>query len=218
MSKEIAPTESTRLKRLPKRGSFDRETINGILDEGLVCHVGFTVGGRSIVIPTGYARALDKLLIHGSSASRMMRSLAAGIDVCVTVSIIDGLVLARSAFHHSVNYRSVMIFGTAVVTSDRDEKIEALRLFTEHMVPGRWNDVRWPNDLELKATTVLSLPIDEASAKVRTGGPVDDDKDYELDVWAGVIPVQLLAGDPIPDERIKTEVGVPEYAVSYRRY
>lgn len=218
LSKEIVPTESTRLKRLPKRGSFDRGTINRILDEGLVCHVGFAVDGKTFVIPTGYARAGDKLVIHGSSASRMMRSLSDGIDVCVNVSIIDGLVLARSAFHHSVNYRSVVIFGTAALISDRDEKIEALRLFTDHMVPGRWNDVRWPNDLELKATTVLSLPIDEASAKVRTGGPVDDDEDYELDVWAGVIPIQQLAGDPVPDDRLKTEVEAPDYVLSYRRH
>ena len=217
MNKEIAPTESTRLKRLPKRGSFDRETINSILDEGLVCHIGFVVDGKPVVIPTGYARAGDDLVIHGSSASRMMRSLAAGIEVCVTVSIIDGLVLARSAFHHSVNYRSVVVFGRAAVVSDRDEKIEALRLFTEHMVPGRWNDVRWPNEVELKATTVLSVPIAEASAKVRVGGPVDDIEDYGLDVWAGVIPVELKAGEPIPDDRLRPSANVPEYAVSYRK-
>ena len=217
MSKEIARTELTRLKRLPKRGTFDRETINSILDEGLVCHVGFVVDGKPVVIPTGYARIDDDLVIHGSSASRMMRSLAAGIDVCVTVSIIDALVLARSAFHHSVNYRSVMVFGTATLISDREEKIEALRLFTEHMVHGRWSDIRWPNELELKATTVLSLPIDEASAKVRLGGPVDDDEDYELEAWAGVIPVELKAGDPMPDDRLKSSVDVPEYVANYRR-
>lgn len=170
MTSTIQQTELTRIRRLPKRGVYDRETIYSILDEGFVCHVGFAIDGKPFVIPTGYARIGDNLVFHGSSASRMMRNIADGIDVCVTVTLLDGLVLARSAFHHSMNYRSVVVFGKALVIEDADEKMNALEAFTEHVVPGRWNEVRWPNELELKATTVLSLPIEEASAKVRTGG------------------------------------------------
>jgi len=217
MSKEFVPTERTRVRRLPKRGSFDRETIYSILDEGFVCHVGFTVNGQTFVIPTGYARRDDTLLIHGSSASRMMRSLSGGIDVCVNVTLLDGLVLARSAFHHSVNYRSVVIFGKARLLEDPGEKLEALYAFTEHIVPDRWRDIREPNELELKATTVLALPLEEASAKIRTGGPVDDEEDYALDTWAGVIPLELKAGEPVADERLKNGIAAPEYVSNYRR-
>ena len=217
MSKQFAPTERTKVKRIPKRGSFDRETIYSILDEGFVCHVGFTANGQTFVIPTGYARRDDTLLIHGSSASRMMRNLAGGIDVCVTVTLIDGLVLARSAFHHSVNYRSVVIFGKAKLVEDENEKIEALYAFTEHIVPNRWNEIREPNELELKATTVLSLPLEEASAKIRTGDPVDDDEDYALDVWAGVIPLKTQAEKPRDDSKLKTGIAAPEYIANYKR-
>jgi hypothetical protein len=217
MGKEIIQTERTRVRRIPKRGVYERETINRILDEAFVCHVGFTVEGKTFVIPTGYARAGDVLLIHGSAASRMMRNLANGIDVCVTVTLIDGLVLARSAFHHSVNYRSVVIFGNAKLVSDEAEKREALRLFTEHVLPNRWDEIREPNELELKATTVLSLPIEEASAKIRTGGPVDDEEDYEMNVWAGVIPLKIKADAPENDARLKNEIAPPEYALNYKR-
>lgn len=217
MGKEIIQTERTTVKRIPKRGVYERETINQILDEAFVCHVGFTVEGKTFVIPTGYARDGDNLLIHGSAASRMMRNLANGIDVCVTVTLIDGLVLARSAFHHSMNYRSVVIFGKAKLVEDEAEKREALRRFTEHIIPSRWDKIREPNELELKATTVLQLPIEEASAKIRTGGPVDDEEDYEMNVWAGVIPLKIKADAPENDARLKDGIAPPDYAVNYQR-
>ncbi len=217
MSKELAQTDRTKVKRLPKRGNFDRETIYSILDEGFVCHVGFTAHGQTFVIPTGYARHGDTLLIHGSAASRMMRNLAGGIDVCVTVTLLDGLVLARSAFHHSVNYRSVVVFGKAKLIEDEQEKLEALYAFTEHIVPNRWNDIREPNELELKATTVLALPLEEASAKIRTGDPVDDAEDYEMDVWAGVIPLKIKAEKPEDDKLLKEGISAPDYVLNYER-
>lgn len=214
---QIGVTDRTRLRRLPKRGTFDRETIYSILDAGFVCHVGFAVDGKPFVIPTGYARIGGRLVIHGSAASRMMRELSAGIDICVTVTLIDGHVLARSAFHHSMNYRSVVIFGIARTLTAEDEKMEALKALTEHIVPGRWPDVRRPNALELKATTVLTLPIEEASAKVRTGGPIDDEEDYEMDVWAGVLPLTLETGPPIADERLKNGTPIPDHVSGYLR-
>lgn len=217
MSKEFVPTERTKVKRLPKRGNFDRETIYSILDEGFVCHVGFTANGQTFVIPTGYARRDDTLLIHGSAASRMMRNLAGGIDVCVTVTLIDGLVLARSAFHHSVNYRSVVIFGKAKLVEDENEKLEALYAFTEHIVPNRWNEIREPNELEIKATTVLTLPLEEASAKIRTGDPVDDAEDMNLDVWAGIIPLKIQAEKHKDDSQLKDGISAPDYVVNYER-
>jgi nitroimidazol reductase NimA-like FMN-containing flavoprotein (pyridoxamine 5'-phosphate oxidase superfamily) len=213
----IKQTERTRLRRLPKRGVFDREIVYSILDAGMVCHVAFAIDGTPFVIPTGYARIGDLLVIQGSSASRMLRSLAGGIDVCVTVTLLDGLVLARSAFHHSVNYRSVIVFGKAMVVDDDTQKMKALEAFTEHVIPRRWRDVRGPNELELKATTVLSLPIDEASAKVRTGGPVDDEEDYELGVWAGVLPLVLTPGEAVADERLDRGIETPSYVLTYKR-
>src|SRR5438128_943944 len=188
---KLTQTARTTLRRLPQRGALDRESINQILDEGFICHAGFAVEGQPFVIPTGYARVADKLIIHGSQASRMLRTVGQGIDVCVTVTLIDGLVLARSAFHHSMNYRSVVVFGRATVVDDGDEKVQALRSLSEHMVRGRWDDVRTPNEEELRLTTVLALPLLEASAKVRTGPPLDDEEDYEMPVWAGVIPLRL---------------------------
>ena len=217
MSSQFKPTERTKVKRLPKRGNFDRACVYSILDEGFVCHVGFTVNGQTFVIPTGYARSGDTLLIHGSAASRMMRNLADGIDVCVTVTLLDGLVLARSAFHHSVNYRSVVIFGKAKLVEDENEKLEALYAFTEHIVPNRWNEIREPNELELKATTVLSLPLEEASAKIRTGDPIDDAEDYEMEVWAGVIPLKIKAEKPEDDALLKEGISAPDYVVNYER-
>lgn len=210
-------TERTIVKRIPKRGDYDRETINAILDEAFICHVGFVVDGQPYVIPTGYARIGDELFIHGSAASRMLRSIAEGIDVCVTVTLIDGLVLARSAFHHSMNYRSVVILGKAEVVSDTDEKNKALEAFTEHVIPGRWAEVRWPTDLELKATTVLRLPITEASAKIRTGDPVDDDEDYSMDVWAGVLPLTLRPGEPVADAKLRPDIAPPDPVTKYSR-
>jgi len=217
MNNDIVQTSRTKLKRLPSRGAYDRETINAILDEAFICHVGFVVDGQPYVIPTGYARIGDDLYIHGSAASRMMRSLAEGIDVCVTVTLIDGLVLARSAFHHSMNYRSVGILGKAEMVTDADEKNKALEAFTEHIIPGRWAEVRWPTELELKATTVLRLPITEASAKIRTGDPVDDDEDYSMNVWAGVLPLALTPGSAIADENLNAGIEIPEYVTNYKR-
>ncbi len=215
--KKFAQTKRTTLKRLPKRGVYDRELINAILDEGFICHVGFVVESQPFVIPTGYARVDEQLLIHGSQASRMLRSLAQGIDVCVTVTLLDALVLARSAFHHSINYRSVVIFGQATVVTEREAKLAALRALSEHMIPGRWDEVRRPSEQELKATSVLALPLLEASAKVRTGPPIDDEEDYQLSVWAGLVPLRLQAGDPIADPRLPQGIAVPNYARDYQR-
>ena len=213
----LLQTERTKLKRLPKRGHFDRETVYRILDEGFICHVGFAPEGQPFVIPTGYARVDDRLYIHGTQASRMLRTLSGGVDACVTVTIIDGLVLARSAFHHSMNYRSVVVFGRATLIEDREEKMAALVALSEHFVRGRWAEVREPTEQEFRATTVLSLPLVEASAKIRTGPPLDDEEDYAMSVWAGVVPLKLEAGDPIKDPRLPDGIAVPEYARKYKR-
>ena len=217
MNDQIIQTNRTKLKRLPKRGHFEREIIYQILDEAFICHVGFVVNGQPFVIPTSFARIDDRLVIHGSAASRMMRNLSEEIEVCVTVTLIDGLVLARSAFHHSMNYRSVVVFGKAQIINDEDEKNKALEALTEHIVPGRWVQIRWPTKNELKGTTVLSLSLDEASAKIRTGNPVDDEEDYELDVWAGVLPLNLTIGKPVSDERLKNGIPVPPNIANYSR-
>ncbi len=199
------------MKRLSKRASYERKIIYQILDEGFVCHVGFVVDGQPIVIPTAYGRAEDILYIHGSVASRMLRALADGIQICVTVTLIDGLVLARSAFHHSMNYRSVVVFGIASRVEDLAEKLRALRAFSEHVMPSRWAEVREPNDAELKQTLVLQLPLTEASAKIRSGPPIDDETDYNQPVWAGELPLSLVAGEPIADSRLLPGVEVPAY-------
>lgn len=196
---EIAVTERTRVRRLAKRASYDVATIHAILDEAMICHVGFVAGGKPVVIPTIHWRDGDRLYVHGSAASHMLRNLRDGVDACVTVTLLDGLVLARSAFHHSMNYRSVVIFGKATEVTDREEKLRALEKLVEHIVPGRSAIVRAPNESEVRQTLVLSLPIEEASAKIRTGGPIDDDEDYALPVWAGVVPVTLVKGEPIED-------------------
>lgn len=214
---DFAPTERTQVKRLPKRGKYDRETVHSILDAGFVCHVGFSVDGQPFVIPTNYGRSGDTIYLHGSAASRMLRTLSGGVPVSVTVTLVDGLVLARSAFHHSVNYRSVVILGTARLVEDPAEKMEALRVFTEHVMKGRWDDVRQPTEQELKATTVLVLPLEEVSAKVRTGGPLDDEPDYTLPVWAGVLPLETVAKEPVPDPQRKNEPSLPNYMKNYRR-
>jgi nitroimidazol reductase NimA-like FMN-containing flavoprotein (pyridoxamine 5'-phosphate oxidase superfamily) len=211
------PTERTTLKRLPKRGEYDHAAVFAILDEAFICHVGFIVDGKPVVIPTSYCRVGDDIYIHGSAASRMLRSLEQGIDVCVTVTLIDGLVLARSAFHHSINYRSVVIFGKANVVDDAGEKTRALHAFTEHVVPGRWEEVRPPDENELRATLVLKLPLAEVSAKVRTGPPIDDDEDYKLAVWAGVVPLKLIADAPVIDDRVPAGIEAPDYVREYSR-
>jgi nitroimidazol reductase NimA-like FMN-containing flavoprotein (pyridoxamine 5'-phosphate oxidase superfamily) len=214
---DFPQTQRTTLKRLPKRGVYDRELVYRILDEGFICYVSFAVDGQPFVIPTGYARVDDQLFIHGSQMSRMLRTLAQGVEVCVAVTLIDGLVLARSAFHHSVNYRSVVVFGRAAMVEEREAKLAALFAFSEQVIPGRWNDVRKPTEQELKATTVLSLPLVEVSAKVRTGPPIDDDEDYALNVWAGVLPLKLVAGEPLNDPRLPQGIEPPAYTLKYRR-
>jgi len=195
---DFTPTPRTQVKRLPKRGVYERDQIYAILDEGFICHVGFVADGQPYVIPTNYARRGDEILIHGSAASRMLRAAAAGIDVCITVTLVDGLVLARSAFHHSVNYRSIVILGRARTLGDPAEKLDALRCFTNHIVPGRWDEIRPPTDPELKATEVLAVPLTEVSAKVRQGPPIDDEEDLALPVWAGVVPLRSVHEAPIP--------------------
>ena len=214
MTATIPVTDRTKVRRLAKRGSYDRETIHAILDEALVCHVGFVVDGAPVVIPTIHWREGDRLYLHGSAASRMLRSLKDGVDACVTVTLVDGLVLARSAFHHSMNYRSVVVFGKAEVV-EGEEKLRALDALVEHVVRGRSRELRPHKEIELKQTLVLALPLDEASAKIRTGGPVDDEEDYALPIWAGVVPLKLTAGEPVADVGVVVEA--PEYARQYGR-
>jgi hypothetical protein len=209
------PTANTTLKRLPARGAFERDTVNAILDAAFICHVGFVVNGQPFVIPTSYARIGDELFIHGSAASRMLRNLSEGIPVCVTVTLLDGLVLARSAFHHSINYRSVMVFGTAQLVTDEQAKFDALKAFTEHIIPGRWPEIRGPNAQELKATTVLALPLREASAKIRTGPPKDDNEDMAIPVWAGVLPLTVTPGEPMADPYLPDAIALPEHVKRY---
>jgi nitroimidazol reductase NimA-like FMN-containing flavoprotein (pyridoxamine 5'-phosphate oxidase superfamily) len=217
MPQPSAPSARTRLVREADRAVYDRAAAYKILDEGFICHVGFVVDGQPFVIPTGYGRVDDNLYIHGSAASRMLRRVDEGIAVCVTVTLLDGLVLARSIFNHSMNYRSVVILGTARAVNDPKEKLEALRLLSEHILPGRWVESRQPNEKELKATSVLRLPIEEFSAKVRQGPVVDDEEDYAFPTWAGVIPLTMVAGEPIDDARLMPGVRVPEYARDYTR-
>lgn len=210
----IPITDRTQVRRLASRGQYDRATIHAILDEALICHAGFVVDGSPMVIPTIHWREGDTLYVHGSVASRMLRTLQGGVDACVTVTLVDGLVLARSAFHHSMNYRSVVVLGKAREVTG-DEKLAALTSLVEHVVRGRSAEVRAPNEKELRQTLVLALPLDEASAKIRTGGPVDDEDDYALPVWAGVVPLKLTPSEPVTDEGVTAEV--PEYASHYRR-
>ncbi len=207
-------TPRTKLRRVPSRGAHDRETIDAILDEALICNLGLVHDGRPVVVPTLHARIGDEVFIHGSSASRMIRALQAGVEACLTVTLVDGLVLARSAFHHSINYRSVVLYGTATAVTDTEEKERALEAFTEKLVPGRWADVRWPTVKELKGTAALSLPITEGSAKVRTGPPVDDDEDYALETWAGVVPMRTQTLAPEADPRLPDGIATPRYVSS----
>ena len=203
--------------RLAKRASYDSEQIYSILDEGLVCQVAYVENGKPMMIPTGYCRIEDKLYIHGSVGSHFMRSLADGRDVCISVSLLDGLVLARSAFHHSVNYRSVVIFGQAELITDEQEAWDALEAFTEHVIKGRWAEVREPDAFEMKKTMVLAFSLEKASAKVRVGNPSDDEEDYELPVWAGVLPLKQVAQAPITDPLMRHQTPVPDYVANYSR-
>jgi nitroimidazol reductase NimA-like FMN-containing flavoprotein (pyridoxamine 5'-phosphate oxidase superfamily) len=211
------PTERTRVVREAHRGAYDRETIYKILDEGFVCHVGFAIDGQPFVIPTLFARVGDAIYFHGSAASRMLRNVAEGVSVCITVILTDGFVLARSVFNHSINYRSVVALGKVTLVNSPEEKLEALGAFTEKIIPGRWNDARQPNEKELKATSILRLPLTEVSAKIRSGPVEDDAADYALPVWAGIIPLALTPGAPVRDERCDPAIPTPAYAAHYRR-
>ena len=217
MSETQMPTARTRVVREAHRGIYDRETVYRILDEGFVCHVGFIAEGQPFVIPTSYGRKDANLYIHGSAASRMLRQMKDGAPVCVTVTLLDGLVLARSVFNHSMNYRSVVILGRATLVDDPEEKLTALRVLSEHILPGRWADARQPNERELKQTSVLRVPIEEFSAKVRTGPPIDDEEDYSFPTWAGVLPLEMRAGAPINDSKLDPGREAPLYAKSYSR-
>jgi uncharacterized protein len=213
---ELRPTPRTTAHRMKKRASYEREVVNAILDQALVCHLGFVADGAPFVLPTLHARIGDKVYVHGSSKNHMLRTAAAGGEICLTVTLIDGLVLARSAFHHSVNYRSVVIIGRAAEVTDPDEQMAAMRALVEHVTPGRWEGTRKPRRNELDASMVLALPITEASAKVRTGGPLDDEADYALPFWAGVIPLRMQALAPIPDARLTPGIALPRHVADYR--
>ena len=217
MAERVPVTDRTRVIREANRAVYDRDAIYKILDEGFVCHVGFALEGQPFVIPTMYARVGDWLYFHGSAASRMLGGASSGNPVCITVTLLDGLVLARSVFNHSMNYRSVVALGQAVLVDDPVEKLAALEAFTQKLIPGRWSDARQPNGKELKATSVLKLPLNEVSAKVRTGDVEDDADDYALRVWAGVIPLRLTADPPIRDARCEASIPTPAYAANYRR-
>ena len=213
----LPPSARTTVKRMPRRACYDRAVINAILDEGLVCHLGFTVDSQPYVLPTIYARDGEQILIHGSAASRMLRNLRSGIPACATVTLIDGLVLARSAYHHSMNYRSVVILGIAAEICEQSDKLEAMRTIINHIVPGRWDDVRSPSEAEIRATMVLSMPLSEVSAKVRTGPALDEEEDYELTTWAGELPLSLDAHGPVADPRLPQGIQMPSYVRFYRR-
>ncbi len=211
------PSDRTRIRRLPDRGAYERPVIDAILDEGLVCHLGFALDGQPFVIPTIHGRVDDVVYVHGSAASRMLRHLRDGVPACLTVTLVDGLVLARSAFHHSMNYRSVVLLGAAAMVESIDERMAGLRAIVEHVVPGRWSEVREPNLVELRRTMVLRLPIVEASAKIRTGGPIDDEEDYALPCWAGELPFRLTGAPLIPDARLTAGITPPSCVTDYWR-
>lgn len=214
--REFSRTEKSNVKRLSKRGFYDRETIYKILDDGIICHVSFIINGQPFIIPTAYARVADDLYIHGAKSNQMMNALNSGADACIAVTLLDGYVLARSAFHHSMNYRSAVLFGKGRIVEDKEEKLMALKAFSEHLITGRWADARNPNDKELSATIVLKFSIEEASAKIRTGPPVDDKEDYKSsNVWAGVVPFQLRVGEPIADEKLKKNIPLPGYLLEF---
>lgn len=210
-------TNRNRVKRRPKRGSYDRSVIYKIIDEALICHVGFVQDDQPFVIPTIHARIDDNIILHGSRVSRFLKHIGSGNEVCVTITILDGIVLARSVFHHSMNYRSVVLFGKGKTIEAKEDKLKALDAVTGHIMPGRWHDARRPNRKELNATTVVAIPIEEASAKIRTGPPVDDLEDYELPIWAGVLPIRQKAASPEKDPKLSSTVAVPDYVINYGR-
>lgn len=212
-----APTSRTKVRRLAKRGSYDKAVVHSILDEGLLCHVGFSVEDQPYVIPTLYARAGERLYLHGSAVSRMLKTLAEGVDVCVTVTLVDAYVLARSAFHHSMNYRSVVVLGRAQLVTDDAERMDALRILTNHIIPNRWEEVREPNELEMRQTAVLRLPLEEVSAKIRSGEPKDDEEDYALPVWGGIVPVSTQVGQPVGDGRVRPDAPAPDLSRFVRK-
>ena len=207
----LSTTEKTKVNRLAKRGFYDKATIYNILDEGIICHVSFILNDEPFVIPTAYVRVNDNIYIHGAKTNQMLNAINDGSSVSIAVTLLDGYVLARSAFHHSMNYRSVVMFGRGKIVEEKVEKIGALKAFTEHILPGRWADVRKPTEKELFATSVLKFPIVEASAKIRTGPPIDDKDDYDMSVWAGVIPIKTVYGEAIKDDKLKKEISVPDY-------
>jgi uncharacterized protein len=204
-------TTRNKVKRLPERGHYDAATIYPIVDAALICHVGFAIDGQPFVIPTLHARQGDTILLHGAKGSRMLRHIQSGGEVCITVTLIDGIVLARSVFHHSINYRSAVLFGTGAVIDDEQARVQALAIFTERLIPGRWQDARQPNAIELKQTTIVAVPIASASAKLRSGPPGDEAEDYDLPVWAGVLPLRQIAGTPLADPQLKSGVEIPDY-------
>jgi nitroimidazol reductase NimA-like FMN-containing flavoprotein (pyridoxamine 5'-phosphate oxidase superfamily) len=214
---DFEKTPHTRIRRMPERGHYDSETIYRIVDEALICHIGFIDEGRPFVIPTIHARTGDTLLLHGAKASRLLKHVQAGNELCATVTLLDGLVMARSVFHHSMNYRSAVMFGKGRLIENEVDQWDALRVLTEHIMPGRWDDARQPNEIELSATTIVALDIEQASAKIRTGPPGDDDEDYALDVWAGVLPIASHIGQPVDDPKRTHDVDVPDYIARYWR-
>ena len=214
---DFPKTRLNQIKRMPKRGHYDRETIHQILDEALICHVGFVENNQPYVMPINFARIGDAILLHGAQSSRLLKYIEAGHPVCVEVALVDGLVLARSAFNHSVNYRSVVVFGTGRVVDNNKDKMAALEAITEHLIPGRWREARLPTQKEMNAVSVVSIEMDLASAKVRSGPPIDDTADYAIPIWAGVLPLQETALDPIRDELMTQDIPVPEYVVKYSR-
>jgi len=210
-------TDINRVRRVPQRGHYDKETIYAIVDDALICHVGMVENGRPFVIPTIHARQGDNILLHGATTSRMLKHIACGNDICITITHLDGLVLARSVFHHSMNYRSAVLFGKGHLIENTAAKMEALKIFTEKLIPGRWDDARIPNAKETKATHIVSIPIESASAKIREGGPGDDEEDYALDVWAGILPMRAVFGELTADERLKEGVLLPAYLADYAK-
>ena len=211
----FAKTDLNRVKRVPDRGHYDKETIYPIIDEAYICHVGFVVEERPFVIPTIHARQGDTLLLHGATTSRMLKTIQQGNPICITITLLDGLVMARSVFHHSMNYRSAVLFGQGHIIDDPEAKMEALYTFTEKLIPGRWDDARQPNATETKATSIIAGPIDSASAKIRIGPPGDDDEDYALPVWAGVVPITQQFGTPWDDPRLTPGIPMPDYLTRY---
>jgi len=212
-----APSDRSRVRRIPDRARYDEESIYSIVDEALFCHIGFVVDGRPFVIPTIHARDQDRLLFHGAKASRLLKHIQAGNEICATVTLVDGLVLARSVFHHSMNYRSAVLYGHGELVTDRDEKMRCLGVLSEHLIPGRWDNARRPNDKELAATSVIAMQIEDASAKIRSGPAKDDEDDYGLPFWAGVLPLELVAGAPQPDDRLASSIPIPGYVQDYSR-